>query len=96
MHVWYATSFKFVETYFMAAPTLEKQFTEYWLKLTTVEKESLLIVARNYIQSREENGQTTINQYNKEIDEAMRQMDEGEFYSHEEVVEASKSWLHSK
>jgi len=38
----------------------------------------------------------TIRQYNDEIDEAMRSIDNGESYTHEEVVEASKNWLNGK
>jgi hypothetical protein len=38
----------------------------------------------------------SIDQYNKEIDEAMARIDAGEFYSHEQVIEMSKTWLNGK
>ena len=34
----------------------------------------------------------SLEQYNKEIDEAMNEIKNGEVYSHEEVVEMSKKW----
>ena len=33
----------------MAAPSLDNEFMQYWAKLTPVEKESLLYVARSYV-----------------------------------------------
>ncbi len=36
----------------MAIPLLDNEFMQYWSKLTVVEKESLLIVARNYVQAK--------------------------------------------
>jgi predicted transcriptional regulator len=40
----------------------------------------------------EQEGRISIEQYNKEIDEAMEEIKRGEVYSHEEVVKMSKSW----
>lgn len=80
----------------MISLSLETQFNEYWFKLTLIEKESLLIVARNYVQLKEDSGNIGLKQYNKEIDEAMQRMDEGKFYTQEEVVKASENWLNGK
>jgi hypothetical protein len=33
----------------MGAPSLDNEFMQYWSKLTVVEKESLLNVAKNYV-----------------------------------------------
>ena len=38
----------------MAALSIDTEFMQYWLKLTPVEKESLLTVAKNYVQLKEE------------------------------------------
>ena len=35
-------------------------------------------------------------EYNKELDDAIARMDAGEFYTHEQVVEMAKTWLHDK
>lgn len=37
-------------------------------------------------------GRISLEQYNKEIDEAMEEVERGEVYTHEEVVKMSKSW----
>src|SRR5688500_4508389 len=37
-------------------------------------------------------GRISIEQYNKEIDEAMEEYERGEFYTQEEVEEMSKKW----
>ena len=38
----------------MAAPLLDSEFMQYWNKLTPVQKESLLSVAKNYVQIKDE------------------------------------------
>ena len=34
----------------------------------------------------------SVEEYNKEIDEAMKRIKAGKFYTHEQVVELSKKW----
>ena len=34
--------------------------------------------------------------YNRDIEDALSRIEKGEFYTHEEVVEMSKKWVHSK
>jgi hypothetical protein len=80
----------------MGAPLLDNEFMQYWFKLSGPEKESLLMVAKNFIELKEENGAISLEQYNKEIDEAMSQMDKGEFITQDEVVKISQSWLNDK
>ena len=80
----------------MGAPSLDSEFMQYWLKLTMPEKQSLLIVAKNYVQLKEEIMPVSIEQYNREIDAAMKRIDGGEFYTHEQVVEISKTWVNGK
>jgi hypothetical protein len=60
--------------------------------LSLVEKESLLNVAKNYVQLKTVPGEIDIEQYNREIDEAVTRVENGEFFSHEEVVRMSKEW----
>jgi hypothetical protein len=76
----------------MAPQSLENEFGEYWSKLSLVEKESLLNVAKNYVQLKTVPGEIDIEQYNREIDEAVTRVENGEFFSHEEVVRMSKEW----
>ena len=80
----------------MTAQPIEEEFSKYWSRLNPVEKESLLIVAKNYIHLKDEMQPISISQYNEEIDEAMQSIDNGEFYTHDQVESISKSWLHGK
>jgi hypothetical protein len=77
----------------MAAPSLDNEFMQYWLKLTMLEKRSLLNVAKNYVQLKEEILPVSIEEYNKEINEAMKRIAAGAFYTHKQVVEISKTWV---
>ncbi len=78
----------------MSAQSLKQEFNQYWSKLSIVEKESLLAMAKNYVQLKDENDtdRVSIEEYNKEIDEAVARVEAGEFYTHEEVVKMSKDW----
>ena len=78
----------------MSAQSLEYEFDQYWSKLSIVEKETLLAMAKNYVQLKDENDteRVSIEEYNKEIDEAVARVEAGEFYTHEEVVKMSKDW----
>ena len=80
----------------MGALSLDNEFMKYWLKLSQPEKESLLSVAKNFVEQKEDTGQISIEQYNKEIDEAMARMDNDEFYTHQQAVQISQSRLHGK
>ena len=77
----------------MAAPSLDREFMQLWSKLTVVQKESLLNVIKSFVEPEE---RTDIEQYNKEIEDAMKRMDAGEFYTHEQVIAMSKSWINAK
>jgi len=80
----------------MGALPLDNEFMQYWLKLSLPEKESLLSVAKHFVELKEDAGHISIEEYNKEIDEAMARMDNDEFYTHEQAVQISKSLLNGK
>jgi len=48
----------FTETSYMAIPVLDNEFMEYWALLTVVEKESLLNVAKQYVELKKEDTDT--------------------------------------
>jgi predicted transcriptional regulator len=73
----------------MAAPSLDSEFSKYWSLLTSVQKESLLSVIRSFVVPRE---RISVEQYNKEIDEAIARVEAGEFYTQEEVEKMAKDW----
>jgi hypothetical protein len=73
----------------MAEPSLDTEFNKYWSLLTPVQKESLLGVIKSFVIPREK---ISVEQYNKEIDEAIARVEAGEFYSQEEVEKMAKEW----
>jgi hypothetical protein len=51
------------------------------------------VLKKVFLNDKKENkSRGSIEQYNKELDEAMEQIKNGEVYSHEEVVKMSKAW----
>ena len=80
----------------MEEQSLNQDFFHYWIRLSVKEKELLLQVAKHYVYLKQDTTPISIVQYNTEIDEAMKQMDAGEFYTHEQVGEMSKDWLNGK
>jgi len=80
----------------MGAQSLDKDFLQYWMRLSIVEKQSLFQVAKNYVELKDDTAPISIEQYNAEIDAAMKRMDAGDFFTNEEVIEMSKGWLHGK
>lgn len=73
----------------MAAPALDKELKKYWSLLTQVQKESILSVIKSFVIPRE---RTTIEQYNKEVDEAVARVEAGNFQTQEDVDRMSKEW----
>ena len=80
----------------MGVLQLANEFMAYWIKLSVPEKESLLSVAKNFVELKEDRGYISIEQYNNEIEEAMSRMDDGEFYTHQEAIQISKRLLNEK
>ena len=82
----------------MSINALEQELYKYLLMLNDAEKKSVLELIKTFLGSRKVDAEEriSIEEYNKEIDEAMTRMDSGEFYSHDEVMEMSKSWLNEK
>lgn len=80
----------------MGILSLDTEFMEYWRKLSSMEKASLLSVAKHYVELKAETSHISVEQYNKEIDEAMNRMDNGEFVTHDQALKISQSWLNGK
>jgi len=80
----------------METALIDNELMHYWARLTMAQKESVLNVLKSFIAPEEATGHISMEQYNKELEEAMKRMDAGEFYTHEQVVEKSKTWLRGK
>ncbi len=68
----------------MAAPVLDNEFMQYWSKLTVTEKESLLSVAKQFVQLKSEDGADLRKQIVME-ERASYLKGEGKSYSRDEV-----------
>ena len=80
----------------MGAQSLDTEFNQYWLLLSSVEKQSLLSVAKHYVELKEDVAPITIEQYNQELEAAMTRIDNGQFVTHDQVKAQSQNWLNGK
>jgi len=72
---------------------LERELLQYILQLDEAEKKSVLQMLKTFLKGREKNlPRISIEQYNKEIDEAIARVEAGEYYTHEEVERMAKDW----
>ena len=75
------------------AKALEQELFQYFLQLDEAEKKSVLQMLKTFVKGREVKiSRVTIEQYNKEIDEAIARVESGEFYTHEEAERMAKEW----
>jgi hypothetical protein len=72
---------------------LDQELFKYILRLDEAEKKSVLQMLQTFVGSRDDKpARISIEQYNKEIDEAVARIEAGEFYTHEEVKRMAKDW----
>jgi len=76
----------------MASKTLDSQLQHYWPLLEKDEQRSILTFIKSFLKQKDTPQRVTIEEYNKEIDDAIKRVKSGEFYTHEQVVEMSKKW----
>ena len=75
------------------ANVLDKEMFNYFTRLNEAEKKSVVQMLKTLLKDRKDPpDRISIQQYNKEIDEAMEEIKNGEVYTHEEVVNMVKSW----
>ena len=74
------------------AKALEQELFSYIMQLNDAEKKSVLQMLKTFLKGRRSKVEINIEQYNKEIDEAVARVEEGEFYTQEEVEKMSKEW----
>lgn len=76
----------------MGVPSLDNEFMQYWAKLTVVEKQFILSVTKSYVQLKEVPESSSVQQYNREIDEALRQAASRNYMTQEEIEKESEKW----
>ncbi len=73
----------------MAPTSLDNELLHYWSKLSIVQKEALIHVIKTFVQPE---SPISVEQYNKEIDEAVARVENGEYDTQEEVEKMAKDW----
>jgi len=77
----------------MAASAIQRELLKYFVQLNDEEKESVLLLLKTFVNGRKQPAeQITLEQYNREIDEALAEIERGDVYTHEEVEKMSKDW----
>jgi hypothetical protein len=77
----------------MAAKAIEHEMYTYFMQLNDEEKKSVVKMIKTFIKGKgAENKRVTIEQYNKELEEAERRVEAGDFITQEELEEEMKNW----
>jgi hypothetical protein len=78
----------------MASSAIDKELIRYFTLLDTKQKETLLAMIKSFLKpaSSVSTERTTIEQYNKELDEAIDRINRGEFTTFEELEKEIKGW----
>jgi len=75
------------------ANTLEQELFRYILQLDEAEKKSVLQMLKTFLKGREmDPSRISIEQSNKEIDEAIARVEAGEYYTQEDEERMAKEW----
>jgi hypothetical protein len=80
----------------MSIKSLDSQLQQYWPSLGKEQKQSILSVIKSFLKLKDASQPSeriTVEQYNKELDEAVARMDAGEFYTQEEAEKIAGSWF---
>ncbi|AXY74528.1 hypothetical protein D3H65_11290 [Paraflavitalea soli] len=84
---------KFVENGEIMSKAINQEMYNYFMELNDAEKRSVVQMIKTFLLGRkQQSGQISIDQYNKEIDEAMKRMDEGRFVSQEDLEKEADKW----
>ena len=75
------------------ANVLEKEWNSYFVRLNDAEKKSVLLMLRTFLQRGIEDAKRiSIEQYNKEIDEALAEVAEGNYITQDEMEKQAAKW----
>jgi hypothetical protein len=83
---------KFVKNGQMAN-AVDREMFAYFMQLNDAEKKSVVELLKTFMKSRRNQpDRITIEQYNKELDEAMERVGRGEYTTSEDLEKEMKSW----
>ena len=78
----------------MAATALDNDFMKYWQKLNSLEKKTLLVVARNYVINKDFSTKVAV--FDDGIDQLINPTDkieQSDFYTQEQITEMTRNGL---
>ena len=80
----------------MKAVAIEKELSTYLPLLSTQQQNLILEMIKSILHIDSKEKRTTIEQYNIEIEAALKEIKSGKGVSHADVVKQSKKWLKRK
>jgi len=80
----------------MASTQVKKQLDTYLPLLSNRQQEILLDMVKNILNIDKKEKRITVEEYNIEIEESLKQIDSGETVTHEDVLKQSKTWFKRK
>ena len=81
----------------METTSLDENMYTYFKQLNEAEKKSVIQMLKTFLKSRKDlSERISIEEYNKDIEKAESEIENGESYTHEEVSKMSKQWVNGK
>ena len=74
------------------AQLLDTELHKYWELLDKGQKTSVISMIKSLLQPAKKESRVSIEQYNKELDEAMARIDAGKFTTQEDLELESEKW----
>jgi predicted transcriptional regulator len=75
------------------ANAIDQEMYNYFNQLNEAEKRSVILMLKTFLMGRKENpDRISIEQYNKELEEAEAEFERGEYITHEELLKQMKKW----
>jgi predicted transcriptional regulator len=75
------------------ANVLEQEWHNYFLQLNEMEKKSVVLMLKAFLQQRnQDTGRISLEQYNKEIDEALAEVEAGNYITQDEMEKRAAEW----
>ena len=74
------------------ANAIDREMYAYFMQLNDAEKKSVVELLKTFMRGRKDQPNITIEQYNKELDEAMARVEQGEYTTFEDLEKEMKSW----
>jgi predicted transcriptional regulator len=71
----------------------EQEWHNYFLQLNEMERKSVVLMLKAFLQQRnQDTGRISLEQYNKEIDEALAEVEAGNYITQEEMEKRAAKW----